>query len=117
MREAVRLRERWLDLDGCLVCHQCGVAALELATNSRVLATIEAIAGHLIPSYLPVAPVRVLAFGLAITFAGRAIGDFRLVGLFKRVRGTGFAKLDTWIYAPLCLGLGVAIFFVAYNAT
>ena len=80
-------------------------------------ATIVAIAGHLIPSYLPVAPVRVLAFGLAITFAGRAIGDFRLVGLFKRVRGTGFARLDTWVYAPLCLGLGVAIFFVAYNAT
>ena len=90
---------------------------LPVAVALLFAATIVAIAGHLIPSYLPVAAVRVLAFGLAITFAGRAVGDFRLVGLFKRVRDTGFARLDTWVYAPLCLGLGVAIFYVAYNAT
>jgi hypothetical protein len=49
----------------------------------------------------------VLAFGLL----ARGVGDFRYVGLFKRVRGTKFATLDTLVYSPLCLLLaaGVAI--------
>jgi hypothetical protein len=35
-------------------------------------------------------------------FLLRAIGDFRYVGFFKRVRDSRFAKLDTMIYSPLC---------------
>lgn len=54
-------------------------------------------------------PWTALACGaLALAFAGRAIGDFRLVGLFKRIRGTRFAVLDTWIYSPLCLVVAAA---------
>jgi hypothetical protein len=49
------------------------------------------------------------AIGLALIFAARAIGDFGLVGFFK-TRGDGaFARLDTWIYSPLCLILAAAI--------
>lgn len=40
---------------------------------------------------------------LLIAFSLRAIGEFRLVGFFKRVRGTRFAQLDSWVYSPLCL--------------
>lgn len=47
-----------------------------------------------------------LAFGVSCIFFGRAIGDFRLVGFFKRIRGTGFAKQDDRIYSPLCVLLG-----------
>ena len=39
----------------------------------------------------------------------RAIGDFRLVGFFKRVRGSKFARMDTLLYSPLCLALGAAL--------
>jgi Protein of unknown function (DUF3995) len=39
----------------------------------------------------------------------RALGDFRYVGFFKRVRGTRFARLDTLIYSPLCLLLALLI--------
>ena len=46
---------------------------------------------------------------LAAVFALRAIGDFRYVGFFKRVRDTGFARLDTLAYSPLCAGLAVLI--------
>ena len=46
---------------------------------------------------------------LAFVFAARAIGDFGLVGFFK-TRGDGaFARLDTWVYSPLCLILAAAI--------
>ncbi len=42
---------------------------------------------------------------LAAAFLLRAIGEFRLVGFFKRVRGTTFATRDSRIYSPLCLAL------------
>jgi hypothetical protein len=42
---------------------------------------------------------------LAFVFGLRAVGDCRWVGLLKRVRGTPFARLDTFVYSPLCLAL------------
>ncbi len=36
-------------------------------------------------------------------FLFRAIGDFRYIGFFKRVRVGEFARLDTRFYSPLCL--------------
>ena len=39
---------------------------------------------------------------VAILFFLRAIGDFKVVGLFKKIKHTEFAKYDTWLYVPLC---------------
>lgn len=59
------------------------------------------------------APLLDLAgYALALVFLARAIGDFRLVGFFKRVRGTRFATLDSFLYSPLCLGLTLGVFLV-----
>lgn len=41
----------------------------------------------------------------AIVFGLRAIGDFRYVGLTKRLRGTRFATLDSYLFTPLCMWL------------
>ncbi len=48
---------------------------------------------------------------VAIAMLLRAIGEFRLVGFFKKIRNTRFARMDTLLYSPLCcvLGLGLAI--------
>lgn len=46
----------------------------------------------------------VLAAGLLL----RAVGDFRYVGLTKRVQHTTFARRDTRYYTPLCLLLAGA---------
>jgi hypothetical protein len=46
---------------------------------------------------------------LAAAFLARAVGDFRYVGLCKRVRDTAFGLSDTAAYTPLCLLLGLAI--------
>jgi Protein of unknown function (DUF3995) len=51
---------------------------------------------------------------LGIVFVARAIGEFRYVGFFKRVRGTPFADLDTRLFSPLCLALGAATLWVAF---
>lgn len=50
---------------------------------------------------------------LGLVFITRAIGEFRYVGFFKRVRGTPFADLDTRLFSPLCLALGAATLWVA----
>lgn len=53
------------------------------------------------------------AWGLVIVFAARVVGDFRYVGLFKRVRDTPFAVRDDRLYVPLCAVLAVAILWLA----
>jgi hypothetical protein len=46
-------------------------------------------------------------YGIAVAFALRAVGDFRYVRWSRRVHGTDFARLDTWLYSPLCLLLAL----------
>jgi hypothetical protein len=58
---------------------------------------------------LPVWGMRLMCAALAIVFLGRAIGDFRHIGFFKRVGGSRFARLDSAIYSPVSLFLAVAI--------
>jgi hypothetical protein len=66
---------------------------------------------------VPVRPVVLvwLSFALALGLAARALGEFRYVGFFKRVRKSRFASLDTWFYSPLCLLLAVGVAFVALS--
>jgi hypothetical protein len=56
---------------------------------------------------------RLLTAVLAAVFILRAIGDRKYVGFFKRVKGTRFARLDTRVYAPLCLLLGLGAAAIA----
>ena len=52
---------------------------------------------------------------LGAVFVLRSIGDFRLMGFFKSVRGTRFAVWDTWLYSPLCLLLGLGALWLAFG--
>jgi hypothetical protein len=61
--------------------------------------------------------VRWSAWGVAGAFLLRVIGDFRLVGLFPRERGTRFAKWDARLYTPLALLLGLGAAVIAWGAT
>ena len=88
---------------------------LAIAAALIFAAMVTAVAGGLIRAGGFGGVFRILAFGLSATFIGRAIGDFRFVGFFKRVHGTRFARLDTTVFAPLCLVIGCAVFYVAYN--
>lgn len=55
------------------------------------------------------------ACGVAVVFFLRAIGEFRLVGFFKRVNDTQFAYWDTWLFSPLCLLIAVTAFALVYT--
>jgi len=47
-------------------------------------------------------------WGIATIFLLRVVGDFHMVGLFKKIKDTPFAKYDTWFYIPLCLYIGLS---------
>lgn len=54
-----------------------------------------------------------LSYVLALGLLARAVGEFRYVGFFKRVRGSRFAALDSWVYSPLCLLLAAGVALIA----
>ncbi len=61
-------------------------------------------------------PERVLSwacYALSLGLLARAVGEFKYVGFFKRVRGSRFARLDTLLYSPLCLLLAAGVAFIA----
>jgi len=51
---------------------------------------------------------------IALMLFARAIGDSELLGFFKQVKGSEFARLDTWVYSPLCVALGAGLLAVAW---
>ncbi|HZS05293.1 MAG TPA: DUF3995 domain-containing protein [Blastocatellia bacterium] len=54
-------------------------------------------------------------WGITLVFLLRAVGDFRLVGFFKRVRGTDFACWDTRLFSPLCLLISILALIVTFK--
>ncbi len=54
-----------------------------------------------------------IAYFVAFIFIIRGIGDFKYVGIFKKVYNSNFAKLDTVYFSPLILLLGIAYALLA----
>ncbi|MCO4293037.1 DUF3995 domain-containing protein [Solitalea sp. MAHUQ-68] len=53
---------------------------------------------------------------IATIFFLRAIGEFRYVGFFKRIKHTKFGRYDTRFYSPLCLLIGILTVIIALEA-
>ena len=56
-----------------------------------------------------------LGWVLSGVFIIRSIGDFKVIGFFKRIKSSEFAKYDSIFYSPLCLILGAFFAYLAYN--
>lgn len=61
------------------------------------------------PIKWPVLVNKYLGWVIAGVFFIRAVGDFRYLGVFKRVKDTGFARMDTHVYVPLCIMIAIMI--------
>src|SRR5438477_11091542 len=79
-------------------------------------AALVAVTAGLLPLAFPKVVSVWLSYRVALGLFARAIGEFKYVGFFKRVRGSRFAKLDTRVYSPLCLLLSVGVALVALHA-
>lgn len=44
---------------------------------------------------------------LSFIFLARAVGDFKLVGFFKKHKSSEFALYDTKYYSPFCLSMSI----------
>ena len=80
--------------------------ALALAAVLTVWRGIHPLVG---PAWIP----RFGIWVLAVVFAFRAIGDFRYIGIFKRVRGTNFARNDSVFFSPLCMVISALAVWLA----
>jgi hypothetical protein len=87
-----------------------------VAVALALAAWIAAVSGGLARAVGPRSLYAVGAWGLAAVLLARAVGDFRYVGLFKRVRGTPFAAMDDRLYTPLCAALALAVAWLAWRS-
>jgi hypothetical protein len=91
---------------GPIACLAVGVALLAAAV-------VVACRAGLFCLGLPAWVARLGIWVIALLFAARAVGDFRYAGFFKRVRGTRFARRDTWLFSPLCAAIAALAVIVA----
>ncbi|ANJ74080.1 DUF3995 domain-containing protein [Ralstonia insidiosa] len=94
---------------GAPVFKPSAIGTASIAVILLAMAAWVAAAAGILAAPVPQGVLRVGAFVLAAIFVLRAVGDFRYVGFFKRVRGSVFARRDTWGYSPLCVVLAVLI--------
>lgn len=80
-----------------------------------LLATLVAGTGGILPLGLPSVALTSCSCALALGLLARAVGEFKYVGFFKRVRGSKFATLDTFVYSPLCLLLAAGVALIAWR--
>jgi hypothetical protein len=88
-------------------------ATLAVGFVLLAFAYLVAAAAGLVASGLPRALLSWPCYALALGLLARAVGEFRYVGFFKRVRDSRFARLDTLLYSPLCLLLAIGVAFIA----
>jgi hypothetical protein len=90
------------------------LAAASVGVALRLLAAVVLMRSANLPAIL--AP-SILQWAVSIAFVTllRAIGDFRLVGFFKQVRNSDFARMDAACYSSLCVLLALALAFIATN--
>ena len=89
------------------------LATVAVGVALVLFACLVAATAGVIATGVPQTVLRWLSFALAAGLFARAVGEFKYVGLFKRVRGSRFATLDTLVYSPLCVLLGAGVALVA----
>lgn len=94
------------------------IASAVVAIGLLLFAIYTLIYGHLISFSLPNWLNNYGILVISAVFLLRAIGDFKYVGVFKKIKSTAFGQRDTRYYSPLCLLLsinGIVMFFVKFN--
>jgi hypothetical protein len=91
-------------------------ATLAVSVALFLCASLIAATGDLWTAPVSSIVLKWLTIGLALVLILRAIGDFHLVGFFKRVRGSRFARLDTALYSPACVLLAISALAVAVSS-
>lgn len=100
------------EIDGKPAFQPSALATLVVAIGLMLCALLIAATSNVVSFPVPHSMLSWLSQALALVLLLRAVGDFRLLGFFKRIRGSRFADLDTAVYSPLCLILAISITLV-----
>jgi hypothetical protein len=92
------------------------LGTLVVAGTLLLAGTVTLAAAGLVALPVPQGGVRGATWTLSAAFALRALGDFRYLGVFKRVRTTPFGGWDTWLFTPLCAALALGLAWLAASA-
>lgn len=79
------------------------------ATVSLGLGFPEKVPVHYLPFF------KISGYSISIVLLVRSVGDFKYAGFFKRIKGSNFAKYDSWLYSPFCLTGGGSFLYLAIN--
>jgi len=90
-------------------------STLAVAAALLGVALAVALRGGLFGEPMQHAALRCVLAAVALALLARAVGDFRLVGFFKRVKDSAFARMDSRVYAPLCVLLGLGMGWMALS--
>lgn len=105
------------EIDGKPVFEPSAVATFVVAIGLALCAVLIAATAGVLTLPLSQTVLAWLTRALALVLLLRAIGDFRMVGLFKRIHNSRFARLDTAVYSPLCLALAIGAAIVGFSTT
>lgn len=97
--------------DGTPLFRPGPVSTLAVALALAIAGGLVFARAGIVPAVLPDQWIRAGVWAVAAAFVARAVGEFRYVGLFRRVHGTAFARWDAWLFTPLCfvLATGAAV--------
>lgn len=104
------------EADGRPLFQPSPAATVAVAVVLSAAGTLVLAQGGIVALPLSPAVVRWTTVALSAVFLARAAGDLHYVGFLKRVRDTRFARADTLLYSPLCLGLAVALAVLSLRA-
>jgi len=99
--------------DGKPLFRPSRAATLGVALGLLLCAALVVAMGGLVSVGLSSVALAWFSYALSVVLFLRAVGDFKYVGLFKRVRDSRFAQLDSFFYSPLCLLLAAGVAWVA----
>lgn len=95
--------------DGKPLFRPSRAATAAVAISLLVFAVLVGACARLWPIGVPHRFLQWFSYVLATGLVVRAVGDFRYVGFFKRMRDTPFAKLDSLVFSPVCLLLAAGV--------
>ncbi|WP_257311310.1 DUF3995 domain-containing protein [Geothrix fuzhouensis] len=101
------------EVDGKPAFEPSRLITVAVALALTVAACVALLHGSILLSFSLASPIHWGTIAIGFVFLLRSIGEFRLIGFFKRLRGTTFATWDTWLFSPLCLVIAISFFLIA----
>jgi len=95
------------DLNGNCVLNPTKIDSAIVGIGLLMFALIFLVKSSVLLLQLPMFVMNYALWLIIAIFFLRAMGDFKFVGFFKKIKTTEFAKMDTKFYTPLCLLLSL----------